>query len=103
MAEIVVKIPDEFASEKSIFEKKMKIMIESEIKQRRLEFASEKSIFEKKMKIMIESEIKQRRLIKLIDKIMESANQLNDEELIRLGDEFKEAGIKELRNKGILI
>jgi hypothetical protein len=77
MAEIVVKIPDEFASEKSIFEKKMKIMIESEIKQRRL--------------------------IKLIDKIMESANQLNDEELIRLGDEFKEAGIKELRNKGILI
>ncbi len=77
MTEIVVKIPDEFASEKSIFEKKMKIMIESEIKQRRL--------------------------IKLIDKIMESANQLNDEELTRLGDEFKEAGIKEMRNKGILI
>jgi len=77
MTEIVVKIPDEFASEKSIFEKKMRIIIDSEIKQRKL--------------------------IKLIDKIMESANQLNDEELIRLGDEFKEAGIKELRNKGILI
>jgi len=64
------------------------------------EFASEKSIFEKKMRVMIESEIKQRRLIKLIDKIVESANQLGDEELIRLGDEFKEAGIKELGNKG---
>ncbi len=59
-----------------------------------------RNLFEKKMKIMIESEIKQRRLIKLIDKIMESANQLNDEELIKLGDEFKETGVKELRIKG---
>ncbi len=59
-----------------------------------------RNLFEKKMKIMIESEIKHGRLIKLIDKIMESVNQLNDEELIKLGDEFKEAGVKELRIKG---
>lgn len=76
MAEIVVKIPEELASDKSFFERKMKEMVESEVKKRKL--------------------------IKLINKVMEGAAQLSEKELVELGDKAKEAGVKELRSKGIL-
>lgn len=76
MAEIVVKIPEELASDKPFFEKKLKEMLDSEIKKRKL--------------------------IKLINRVMEGAGQLSEEELVKLGDKAKEAGVRELRSKGIL-
>lgn len=66
------------------------------------ELASDKTFFEKRMREMLDFEIKKRKLIKLIDKVMEGAGQLSEGELVKLGDKIKEAGAKELRNKGIL-
>lgn len=76
MAEIVLRIPEELASDKTFFERRMRETLDFEIRKRRL--------------------------VKLIDRVMRGAGQLSEGELVKLGDEMKKAGVRELRDKGIL-
>lgn len=50
----------------------------------------------------MELEAKRKRIIELFDKIMENAKQLSDKEIIEFSKKFKKAGVKELREKGLI-
>lgn len=62
----------------------------------------EKSEIERKLREIVELEVKRRMLIKLFDEVMKGAKQLSDEEIVEFSKKFKEAGVEELKKKGLM-
>ena len=66
------------------------------------ELESEKDRLEAEFRKLIEVEVRAKLLNEFFDKLMKDAKQLSSEEILEFSKKFSEAGVKELKSKGVL-
>ncbi|MBC7091089.1 MAG: hypothetical protein H5T50_04170 [Nitrososphaeria archaeon] len=67
------------------------------------ELESERGELERKLRELVEFEVKRNKIIKFFEGLMEGTRQLSEKEVVEFSRKFKEAGVNELRDEGLLL